>query len=161
MPNDERSGAGHRAVPTGLGQDPKCRTFQSCPAPKLAVDCIILIDGKILLIHRRNPPLGWALPGGFVEYGESVEDAVRREMREETGLDLDDLKQYRVYSDPGRDPRGHSASVVFTARGVGKPKAGDDADRFRLIDLNDIPEAELVFDHAKILRDFRGSGSDN
>lgn len=123
--------------------------------PKLAVDCIILIDGRVLLIHRRNPPHGWALPGGFVEYGETVEDAVRREMKEETGLDLQDLRQFRVYSDPARDPRGHVVSVVFTARGVGRPKAGDDADRYRLIDLNDIPEGDLVFDHAQILKEFQ------
>jgi len=123
--------------------------------PGLAVDCIILVEGRVLLIHRRNPPLGWALPGGFVEYGETVEDAVRREMKEETGLELEDLRQFRVYSDPARDPRGHMVSVVFAARGLGKPEAGDDADRYRLIDLNDIPEPELVFDHAQILRDFR------
>jgi 8-oxo-dGTP diphosphatase len=131
------------------------------PGPKLAVDCIILIDGRVLLIHRRNPPHGWALPGGFVEYGETVEDAVRREMNEETGLDLQNLRQFRVYSDPGRDARGHVVSVVFTARGVGKPEAGDDADRYRLIDLNAVPEGELVFDHAQILRDFRESRADN
>jgi len=138
--------------------------------PGLAVDCIILVDGKVLLIHRRNPPHGWALPGGFVEYGETVEEAVRREMKEETGLELEDLKQFRVYSDPSRDPRGHVVSVVFAARGVGKPEAGDDADRYRLIDLKDIPEAgmtlgaeraTLVFDHAQILRDFRESRADN
>lgn len=132
--------------------------------PKLAVDCIILVDGRVLLIHRRNPPHGWALPGGFVEYGETVEDAVRREMREETGLRLEDLRQFRVYSDPVRDPRGHVVSVVFTARGVGKPEAGDDADRYRLIDLDDVVETgtvpegtvpiSLVFDHAQILKDF-------
>ncbi len=133
--------------------------------PRLAADCIILVGGKVLLIHRRNPPHGWALPGGFVEYGETVEDAVRREMKEETGLELEDLRQFRVYSDPGRDPRGHTVSVVFAARGVGKPEAGDDADRYRLVDLSDVvgtgtvPEGtvpiSLVFDHAKILRDFR------
>jgi len=125
--------------------------------PKLAVDCIILIDGRVLLIHRRNPPHGWALPGGFVEYGETVEDGVRREMKEETGLELEDLRQFRVYSDPARDARGHVVSVVFTARGVGKPEAGDDADRYRLIDLNDVPESEIAFDHPRILREFRGS----
>ena len=123
--------------------------------PKLAVDCIILLEGKVLLIHRRNPPHGWALPGGFVEYGETVEDAVRREMKEETGLELEDLRQFHVYSDPCRDPRGHTVSVVFAARGAGKPEAGDDADRYRLVDLGDIPEAELVFDHVQLLRDFR------
>jgi ADP-ribose pyrophosphatase YjhB (NUDIX family) len=139
--------------------------------PGLAVDCIILLDGKVLLIHRRNPPHGWALPGGFVDYGETVEDAVRREMKEETGLDLEDLRQFRVYSDPARDPRGHVVSVVFAARGKGKPEAGDDADRYRLVDLADVPKLQdlghdpnspeelghvpcLVFDHAKILLDF-------
>ncbi len=125
--------------------------------PGLAVDCIILLDGKVLLIHRRNPPHGWALPGGFVDYGETVEDAVRREMKEETGLVLADLRQFRVYSDPARDPRGHVVSVVFAARGLGEPKAGDDADRYRVIDLQAMPEADLVFDHAQILRDFRES----
>jgi ADP-ribose pyrophosphatase YjhB (NUDIX family) len=125
------------------------------PGPKLAVDCIILIDGRVLLIHRRNPPHGWALPGGFVEYGESVEEAVRREMKEETGLDLQNLRQFRVYSDPARDTRGHVVSVVFTARGVGKPEAGDDADHYRLVDLNDVPESEIVFDHPQILKDFQ------
>ena len=125
--------------------------------PKLAVDCIILVGEKVLLIHRRNPPHGWALPGGFVEYGESVEEAVRREMREETGLELADLRQFRVYSAPDRDPRGHTVSVVFAAKGVGKPSAGDDADRYRLVDLSAIPEDELVFDHVRILGDFRES----
>jgi ADP-ribose pyrophosphatase YjhB (NUDIX family) len=123
--------------------------------PRLAADCIILIGSKVLLIHRRNEPVGWALPGGFVEYGECVEDAVRREMKEETGLELAELRQFRVYSDPGRDLRGHTVSVVFVARGIGQPKAGDDADRYRLIDPNDVPESDLVFDHAQILADFR------
>ncbi len=135
----------------------ECRV--SSRGPGLAVDCIILLDGKVLLIHRRNPPHGWALPGGFVETGETVEDAVRREMKEETGLDLAELRQFRVYSDPARDPRGHVVSVVFAALGVGRPEAGDDADRYRLIDPDDIPESELVFDHAKILADFRQSWS--
>jgi len=132
----------------------KSEVRMTSSGPRLAADCIILIDGKVLLIHRKNEPVGWALPGGFVEYGETVEEAVRREMKEETGLNLDDLRQFRVYSDPGRDRRGHVVSVVFTARGVGKPEAGDDADRYRLIDLDDIPEEELVFDHAQILKDF-------
>ena len=127
--------------------------------PRLAADCIILVGGKVLLIRRRNEPVGWALPGGFVEYGETVEDAVRREMKEETGLDLDQLRQFHVYSDPGRDKRGHTVSVVFVAQGVGHPEAGDDADRYRLIDLNNIPEADLVFDHAQILEDFRESSA--
>lgn len=125
--------------------------------PKLAVDCIILVSGKVLLIRRKNPPLGWALPGGFVDYGETVEDAVRREMKEETGLELENLRQFRVYSDPGRDPRCHCVSVVFSAEGRGEPRAGDDAAEFRLVSLGSIPESELVFDHAKILADYRQS----
>jgi ADP-ribose pyrophosphatase YjhB (NUDIX family) len=126
--------------------------------PKLAVDCIILVGDRILLIHRRNRPVGWALPGGFVEYGESVEKAVRREMLEETGLELVELKQFLVYSDPDRDPRGHTVSVVFTARGVGTPNAGDDADRCRLVRPDELPRGELVFDHFRILQDFVDSG---
>jgi 8-oxo-dGTP diphosphatase len=125
------------------------------PQPRLAADCIILVDGKVLLIRRKNPPFGWALPGGFVEYGETVEDAVRREMLEETGLELVNLAQFRVYSDPKRDPRGHCVSVVFIADGRGEPKAGDDAAEFRLVSLDAVPESELVFDHAQILADYR------
>jgi len=136
--------------------------------PALTVDCIILLGGKVLLIRRRNPPTGWALPGGFVDYGESVEDAVRREMREETGLELAHLRQFRVYSAPDRDPRGHTVSVVFVAEGVGRPEPGDDAERVRLIDLTETPESgatfgaereTIVFDHAQILRDFRQSNA--
>jgi len=121
------------------------------------VDCIILVGGKVLLIKRKNPPYGWALPGGFVEYGETVEDAVRREMVEETGLELDNLVQFHVYSDPKRDPRFHCVSVVFTAQGRGEPTAGDDAAEFRLVSLAAVPESELVFDHAQILADYRQS----
>jgi ADP-ribose pyrophosphatase YjhB (NUDIX family) len=122
--------------------------------PRLAADCIILIGGKVLLIHRKNEPVGWALPGGFVESGETVEDAVRREMKEETGLELESLKQFHVYSDQNRDPRGHTVSVVFVANGIGTPKAGDDAGELRLMDLSYAPRAGLVFDHEEILADY-------
>ncbi len=122
--------------------------------PKLAVDCIILVQGRILLIYRKNEPVGWALPGGFVEYGETVEQAVRREMLEETGLELEQLEQFHVYSDPSRDPRGHCVSVVFSAQGKGTPAAGDDALKFRLIEPGDVPESEIVFDHVRIIQDF-------
>jgi 8-oxo-dGTP diphosphatase len=125
--------------------------------PKLAVDCIIRVGGKLVLIRRRNPPLGLALPGGFVDYGESVEDAVRREMREETGLELQDLRQFHVYSDPKRDPRWHCVSVVFTADGVGGPNAGDDASEVVLVDSGRVPLDELVFDHAQVVRDYLAS----
>ncbi|MEO0005318.1 MAG: NUDIX hydrolase [candidate division WOR-3 bacterium] len=123
--------------------------------PKLAVDCIVLVDNKVVLIRRKNKPKGWALPGGFVNYGESVEQAVRREIKEETGLTLVDLRQFRVYSDPKRDPRWHCVSVVFVAKGRGRLLAGDDASDFMLLDLDEVEEIKLAFDHQKILRDFR------
>lgn len=123
--------------------------------PRLAVDCIIELGGRVLLVRRRYDPVGWALPGGFVEYGETVEEAVRREVREETGLELQDLRQFHVYSDPDRDPRGHCISVVFTARGAGTPRAGDDAAELRLIEHGGADADELVFDHARVLADYR------
>jgi ADP-ribose pyrophosphatase YjhB (NUDIX family) len=125
--------------------------------PKLAVDCIIRVDGKLAFIRRNNPPLGLALPGGFVDYGESVEDAVRREMREETGLELENLRQFHVYSEPKRDPRWHCVSVVFTADGVGRPIAGDDASSVVLADGDSVPFEELVFDHARVVKDYLAS----
>ena len=129
--------------------------------PRLAVDCIIVIGERIVTIRRRNEPLGWALPGGFVEYGESVEDAVRREMREETGLELSGLRQFHVYSDPKRDPRGHCVSVVFVADGLGTPEAGDDASDVKLVKLSEAASAGLVFDHQKVLADYAASTSSN
>lgn len=123
--------------------------------PKLAADCIIRVGERIVLIARKNEPLGWALPGGFVDEGETVERAVRREMMEETGLELADLSQFHVYSDPERDPRWHCVSVVFTARGVGEPQAGDDAGEIRLVRPDEVLDTELVFDHALVLRDYR------
>ncbi len=125
--------------------------------PKLAVDCIVLIEGRVLLIRRKNEPKGWALPGGFVNYGETVEQAVKREIKEETGLELADLRQFRVYSDPDRDPRGHCVSVVFVGQGLGKPMAGDDAEDYRLIELDQVERVNFVFDHQRILQDFRES----
>lgn len=122
--------------------------------PRLAVDCIIRLGGRVVVVRRRNEPHGWALPGGFVEYGETVEDAIRREAREETGLELEGLTQFHVYSDPTRDPRGHCVSVVFTARGIGNPRAGDDADAIRLVEPAGVGAAGLVFDHGRILADF-------
>ncbi|NTV29664.1 MAG: NUDIX hydrolase, partial [Candidatus Omnitrophica bacterium] len=95
--------------------------------PYICVDIIIEVDGGIVIIERSNPPFGWALPGGFVDRGESLETAARREAREETSLELEELKQFRTYSDPARDPRFHTITTMFTARGVGTPKAGDDA----------------------------------
>lgn len=122
-------------------------------SPKLTVDIIIDLGGKIVLIKRNNPPYGWALPGGFVNYGETVEEAAIREAKEETGLDLKDLKQFYVYSDPKRDQRGHMVSVVFTAHGIGQPKAADDAKEIGLFSQNELPK-EIAFDHQKILADY-------
>jgi 8-oxo-dGTP diphosphatase len=117
------------------------------------VDIIIRNENRVLLIERRNEPLGWALPGGFVDYGETLETAAVREVREETGLELDDLSQFHAYSDPARDPRQHNISVVFTARGIGTPQAGDDAKNARWFPLHALP-SPLCFDHARILADY-------
>ncbi|MEO0076600.1 MAG: NUDIX hydrolase [candidate division WOR-3 bacterium] len=120
---------------------------------KLAVDVIIDIAGKVILIRRKNPPYGWALPGGFVEYGESVEEAASREIKEETGLEIKDLKQFHVYSKPDRDPRGHTVSVVFTAKGIGEPKASDDATAIGIFSIDNLP-TPIAFDHLQILKDY-------
>lgn len=106
-----------------------------------------------MLIERRYPPSGWALPGGFVEIGETVEHAVRREMKEETGLELANLAQFRVYSDPKRDPRFHTVSVVFTADGKGMLRGGSDAKVAKVFQLDALPE-EICFDHREIIEDY-------
>jgi 8-oxo-dGTP diphosphatase len=123
--------------------------------PFPTVDIIIRDDsGRVVLIERRNEPLGWALPGGFVDYGETLELAAAREAREETGLKLVELSQFHVYSDPARDPRQHNISVVFTARGVGVLLSGDDARNADWFRLDALP-SPLCFDHAQILEDYR------
>jgi 8-oxo-dGTP diphosphatase len=98
--------------------------------------------------------LGWALPGGFVDYGESVETAARREAKEETGLDVNLVEQFHVYSDPSRDPRQHTLSVVFLATAEGTPQAGDDAQHLEVFELGELP-TNLCFDHDRILRDYQ------
>lgn len=125
-------------------------TIHRNPIP--TVDIIIEIGDRIVLIERKNPPYGWALPGGFVDYGESYEQAAQREAQEETGLAVTDLRQFHTYSDPGRDPRQHTASTVFIARAEGEPVAGDDADRAALFTSSDLPP--LAFDHGRILADY-------
>jgi 8-oxo-dGTP diphosphatase len=122
--------------------------------PFVAVDAIIDLNGDIVIIERTNPPFGWALPGGFVDNYESLEDAVRREMKEETNLELLDLKQFHAYSKPGRDPRFHTIGVVFTAKGKGKPQAGDDAGNLKIIKLSDIDKYNFAFDHKQIIKDY-------
>lgn len=122
--------------------------------PKLTVDAIIEIGDKILLIERKYPPYGWALPGGFVDIGETVEEAVVREVKEEVGLNIKEIEQFHVYSDPKRDPRLHTVSVVFKATTSGKPKASDDAKNFGLFSESEINNLNIVFDHKKIITDY-------
>ncbi|MCL1467167.1 NUDIX domain-containing protein [Argonema galeatum] len=125
--------------------------------PTPTVDIIIeLIDRShrpIVLIERKNLPLGWAIPGGFVDYGETVETAARREAQEETGLNVELIEQFHVYSDPNRDPRQHTMSVVFIATATGKPKAGDDAKVINVFESWRVP-TNLCFDHDRILQDY-------
>jgi ADP-ribose pyrophosphatase YjhB (NUDIX family) len=121
-------------------------------APKPTVDIIIELSGGIILIERRNPPLGWALPGGFVDYGESLEQAAVREALEETGLVVTLTKQQGSYSNPERDKRFHTISTVFTARADGIPRGRDDARQALVYYRNNLPP--LAFDHSDILRDY-------
>lgn len=133
---------------------PKCghETFRYLnPIP--TADIIIRVGERVVLIKRRNAPLGWALPGGFIDYGESAEDAAIREAKEETSLDLSELRQFAVYSNPNRDPRHHTLTVVFTAQGIGIPSASDDAQELGLFSQGALP-SPLVFDHAVILADY-------
>jgi len=125
--------------------------------PVPAVDLIIEIEGQgLVLIERLNPPPGWALPGGFVEVGESLEQAAIREAKEETCLDVELLGQFHTYSDPRRDPRMHCISTVFVARATGTPKAEDDAKSIAIYPKDQLPDI-LAFDHRKILGDYLNS----
>lgn len=121
--------------------------------PFPTVDIIIELQDGIVLIERKNPPHGWALPGGFVDYGESLEDAAVREAREETSLAVTNLRLLGCYSDPRRDSRMHTISSVYIADGCGQPKAADDAADVGVFQLNDLP-GPLCFDHAAILEDY-------
>jgi 8-oxo-dGTP diphosphatase len=122
--------------------------------PRLTVDGIIIIDNEILLIKRKNDPFRnqWALPGGFVEYGETTTEAVCREINEETGLHTEIISLFGVYSDPRRDPRGHTVSIVYLLKkNGGELHGGDDASDARFFPLDHIPD--LAFDHAHIITD--------
>ncbi len=132
---------------------PNCGVRISCyKNPLPTVDIIIEVEGGIVLIKRKNEPLGWALPGGFVDYGESLEQAAIREAREETGLAVQLIRQLHSYSDPRRDLRHHTITTVFIASAVGLPEAGDDAGQARIFAKESLPA--LVFDHDKIVADY-------
>ena len=138
---------------------PQCGTkIKQYKNPFPTVDIIIEVEAGgaetgIVLIRRKNEPTGWAIPGGFVDYGESLEEAAVREAREETGLCVRLIRQFHTYSDPKRDPRFHAISTVYIARAHGVPKAMDDAQEAGVFDQHNLPEG-MVFDHRGILDDY-------
>ena len=122
--------------------------------PYPTVDIIIEMEnGGIILIKRKNPPFGWALPGGFVDYGESLEEAAIREAKEETSLEITLTSQFHTYSNPERDSRKHTITTVFIAEAKGEPVAADDAQEIGVFHKDKIPQL-LAFDHSDILRDY-------
>ena len=121
--------------------------------PLCTVDVIIETEKGIILIRRKNPPPGWAIPGGFVDYGESLEDAVIREAKEETNLDIKLVRQFHTYSDHNRDPRHHTVSTIYIATASGTSKAGDDAEEVKIFTKDSLPD-EIAFDHRQILEDY-------
>jgi 8-oxo-dGTP diphosphatase len=144
--------------PLGLGA---VKPFpQENPMPVLFTSAIIEIYDKdenmegIVLIERGNAPIRKALPGGKVEYGESVEHAVRREMKKMTQLDLHELRQFHVYSEPGRDPSRHAVDIAFLAKAYNKPQASDDVNTVIVVPIEAITWDDLAFDHAQILKDY-------
>ncbi len=136
-----------RTLTSGL----KASNKRKNPVP--TVDIIIRHKDGIILIKRKNPPLGWALPGGFVDYGETLEAAAVREAKEETGLRIKLIRQFHTYSDPDRDSRQHTISTVFLAEASGKGTAGDDAVELGTFLKGGLPD-KIVFDHKQILRDY-------
>ena len=121
--------------------------------PLVTVDIIIETENGIVLVERANPPHGWALPGGFVDYGESLENAAKREAEEETSLVVELVEQFHSYSAPDRDPRHHTVTTVFIAKAEGVPAGADDARRAGVFSKDTVPKA-MAFDHGKILRDY-------
>ena len=122
-------------------------------SPPVAADAIIEIGDKVVLIERKNFPFGWAIPGGFVDFGETVEQAAVREALEETSLKVTVRALLGIYSRPGRDPRGQTITAVYVARSSGTPRAADDAKDVGLFDPLQ-PPTPLAFDHAEILADY-------
>ncbi len=125
---------------------------QKNPFP--TVDAVILTGGGIILVRRKNPPHGWALPGGFVEVGESLEESARREAFEETGLKITLQEQFHTYSDPARDARMHTITTVYIASAEGEPRGGDDAAEAKVFPLGELP-SPLCFDHSRIIGDVK------
>jgi len=126
------------------------KTYKN-PIP--TVDAIVETEEGIILVKRKNPPYGWALPGGFVDYGETLEEAIKREVKEEINLDVDNLYQFHTYSSPERDPRFHTISTVFVIKAKGRLKAGDDAEKVKVFSEDNLP-TNIAFDHAKIIKDY-------
>ncbi len=124
------------------------------PTVDIIIELIDRPDHPIVLIERCHEPLGWALPGGFVDYGESLETAAIREALEETSLAVQLVEQFYAYSDPHRDPRQHTLSQVFIATATGEPRAQDDAKSLEIFSIEAIP-ANLCFDHDRMLTDYR------
>ena len=132
---------------------PSFADTQKTPYP--TVDIIIEIEGKgIVMVKRKHPPYGWALPGGFVDVGESLEEAAVREAREETSLKVTLVRQMHAYSDPKRDDRGHNITVVFLATAEGRPHGGSDAEKAQVITPKELAAMTLAFDHRSILNDY-------
>ena len=130
---------------------PTCGTvIETYRNPFPAADVLILREGRVLLIRRRNPPPGWALPGGFIDYGETAEAAAIREAKEETGLTVTKLTLFDVRSDPARDPRFHTLTMVYRAEVEGEVAAGDDAAEARWFAVDALPE-EMAFDHREVI----------
>ncbi len=141
-------------MPNAFLACPRCgEKIKDYRNPFPTVDIIIELASGIVLIERKNEPFGWALPGGFVDYGETLEDAAVREAREETSLQIRNLRLLGCYSDPARDPRQHNISTVYVADGNGTPRAGDDAVHLEIFPLTALP-SPLCFDHGKILADY-------
>jgi 8-oxo-dGTP diphosphatase len=132
---------------------PRCGSdVEAYRNPFPTVDIVVIRSRKVLLIERKNPPEGWALPGGFIDYGEASETAAARELEEETGLIASELTLLGVYSEPHRDPRFHTLSVVYLAQTEGVAQAGDDAARAEWFAFNQLP-TQIAFDHRKIISD--------